>query len=213
MISPLRPRILKGGFIHYDEQSPDGNFIIFQYNPGRIFRRLEAREKRFWNWLKIFHLSSSISPRETIIFTIVLDAADYLEDPETYPGVVESGIYPQLSALEMLLYPQSSPARNNSSLALKWPLNPREQPLTLFTWGKKRVIPVKVTELRIHEEMFDPLLNPIRATVKVTMQVLHGTDLRWGHKGYDYWVAHVSTKTAMAKVGQANRSVSHLDKI
>ena len=47
-----------------------------------------------------------------------------------------------------------------------------ESSLTLFVWSKSRVTPVRITDLDITEEFFDPQLNPIHAKVSIGMRVL-----------------------------------------
>ena len=47
--------------------------------------------------------------------------------------------------------------------------------LTLFIYGWKRVVPVKLTALSITETMHDPRLNPIRARCDLSM---HRADLQ-----------------------------------
>jgi hypothetical protein len=195
MIFPRSPKILKGAFVQFDQLSTPGRIITFQYNPEKLFRKLEAGTK-------------GSSPRETITLTLVLDATDSLENSE--PVAIESGIYPQLSALELLLYPQNSEQRHSSFLGISLFRRTENQSLTLFVWGQKRVLPVRVTKLHIIEEMFDPVLNPIRASIEVTMQVLNDEDLPRGSKGYDYWKSHLSTKRAMAQVAYANASLNNI---
>jgi hypothetical protein len=192
---PRSPKILKGAFVQFDQQSTPGRIITFQYNPEKLFRNLEASTK-------------DSSPRETITFTLMLDATDSLENSQ--PVTIESGIYPQLSALELLLYPQNSEQRHSSFLGINLFRRTENQSLTLFVWGQKRVLPVRVTELHIIEEMFDPNLNPIRASIEVTMQVLNDEDFPRGHKGYDCWKSHLTTKWAMAQVAYANASLSNI---
>ena len=196
-IFPRSPKILKGAFVQFDRQTTPGRIITFQYNPEKFFRNLEARTK-------------GSLPRETITFTLALDATDALEEPGANPHTVESGIYPQLSALELLLYPQNSEQRHSSFLGISLSRRNTDQSFTLFVWGKNRVLPVRVTELHIIEEMFDPNLNPIRASIEVTMQVLTDEDLPSGYKGYDYWKSHLTTKRAMAQVAYANASLSNI---
>ncbi len=197
---PRSPKILKGAFVHFDQHETPGRVITFQYNPEKLYRRLEARTR-------------SSPPRETIAFTLILDATDDLEKPGEHPHTVESGIYPQLSALELLLYPQNSEHRHKSFLGISLSRRTKDQPLTLFIWGKNRVLPVRVTELHITEEMFDPALNPIRACIEITMQVLTDEDLPRGHKGYDYWKSHLTTKITMAQIAYANASLSNIEPI
>jgi hypothetical protein len=194
---PRSPRILKGAFVQFDQHEAPGRVITFQYNPEKLYRGLEARTR-------------GSLPRETITFTLILDAIDDLDKPGEHPHTVESGIYPQLSALELLLYPQNSDHRHKSFLGIRLSRRAKKQPFTLFIWGHKRVLPVRVTELHIIEEMFDPVLNPIRACIEITMQVLTDEDLPRGHKGYDYWKSHLTTKITMAQIAYANASLDNI---
>ena len=50
-------------------------------------------------------------------------------------------------------------------------------PLVLFAFGRRRLLPVKLTELSIVEEAFDPMLNPIRAKVRLGLRVLTVNDV------------------------------------
>jgi hypothetical protein len=195
---PRSPKILKGAFVQFDQQPAPGRVIIFQYNPEKLDRKLEASTK-------------DSLPRETITFTLTLDATDSLE--AAHPVAIESGIYPLLSALELLLYPQNSNQRHSSFLWFSLSRQSKDQSFTLFVWGKNKVVPVHVTELHIIEEMFDPNLNPIRASVEVTMQVLTDEDFPPGHKGYDYWKSHLTAKMALAQEVYANASLSNIDPI
>ena len=54
---------------------------------------------------------------------------------------------------------------------------PMESALTVFVWSKTRITPVRITDLEITEEAFDPQLNPIRAKVSLGMRVLNVNDV------------------------------------
>jgi hypothetical protein len=60
------------------------------------------------------------------------------------------------------------------------------------------VLPIRLTQLRITEEAFDPNLNPIRATVSLGMQVLTYRDLGLLSAGGAAFLAHQLLKEAMA---------------
>jgi hypothetical protein len=60
---------------------------------------------------------------------------------------------------------------------------PAESPLMVLVLGKKRVVPVRLTDLTVTEEAFDTALNPLRAKVSVTVRVLTVDDLGFRHKG------------------------------
>lgn len=66
----------------------------------------------------------------------------------------------------MLVQPTTEQLRAASRLSQKGTIeiSPIEMPLTLFTWGSKRVMPVRLTELSVNESAFDVNLNPIRAS-------------------------------------------------
>lgn len=77
-------------------------------------------------------------------------------------------------------------------------ISPIEMPLTLFTWGSKRVMPVRLTELSVNESAFDVNLNPIRASLSIGMKILTVSDLPAGHRGADLYMAHLAQKERLA---------------
>jgi hypothetical protein len=81
---------------------------------------------------------------------------------------------------------------------------PPEAPFTLFIWGAKRVLPVRITGFTIVEQEYTPSLNPIRATVNLQMTVLTYNDFPVTHPGYHLFLAHQVVKEAMATVGSVN---------
>jgi hypothetical protein len=46
----------------------------------------------------------------------------------------------------------------------------------LFVWGRKRVYPVRITGMTITESVFNAELNPVRAEIDVSMEVLGAED-------------------------------------
>jgi hypothetical protein len=54
---------------------------------------------------------------------------------------------------------------------------PPAQALTVLVWGPRRVVPVRLNDFTITEELFDPSLNPIQAKVTLNLQVLSYDDL------------------------------------
>ncbi|WP_226987119.1 hypothetical protein [Candidatus Nitrososphaera evergladensis] len=142
-------------------------------------------------------------PKETITLKIEIDAADRLEKPEQNPSTVAMGIYPQLSALEMMIYPKSSWAIEKNALAATGAIEiaPPEGPFTLFVWGPSRVVPVKISNFTITEQYYDQLLNPIVAEVSVSLDVLTYNDFRVTHPGYSVFLSHQILKETMAAIG------------
>jgi hypothetical protein len=71
-------------------------------------------------------------------------------------------------------------------------------PLTLFVWSRHRVTPVRITDLAITEEAFDPDLNPIRAKVSLGLRVLSVDDLGFDTKGGNIFMAYLRSKEQLA---------------
>ncbi len=80
---------------------------------------------------------------------------------------------------------------------------PPEAPLTLFIWGIKRVLPVRLTDFSITEEAFDVNLNPIRAKVSLGMRVLSVDDLGFDHKGGNLFMNYLQQKEQLARLNVA----------
>jgi len=91
---------------------------------------------------------------------------------------------------------------------------PVEAPLSLFVWSRHRVAPVRVAELTIVEEAFDPRLTPIRARVSLTLRVLSVNDLPPGHQGAGIYLAYQRQKERQAGLSpQAMLDVLGLESI
>ena len=119
----------------------------------------------------------------------------------------ELGLHPQLAALETIVYPSSAQVLENNSLAQSGTLEiaPMEAPLTLFVWSKTRILPVRVTDLSVTEEAFDPNLNPIRAKVSLGLRVLSTDDLGFTHKGGTMFLSYLRVRETLAtKAGSAS---------
>ncbi|GAA3184472.1 MULTISPECIES: hypothetical protein [Streptomyces] len=133
--------------------------------------------------------------QETWKFTAEIDATDQLD------VAAPEGIHPELAVLEMLVQPTTAQLLAASKLTKKGTIeiSPIEMPLTLFTWGSKRVMPVRLTELSVNESAFDVNLNPIRASLSVGMKVLTVSDLPAGHPGAALYLAHLAQKEQLAR--------------
>lgn len=206
---PGSPRLIKGALIGLDPLNPVASVVLFQYNPDTLTRRLEARATgggEASDRSEAFRLTGP--PKETITLNIEVDAADQLEQANAL--AVGSGVYPTLAALEMLLYPKSALMIANTVLAQLGNLEiiPPEAPLTLFVWGAARVLPVRVTGFSVTEEAYDTRLNPIRAKVDLTLNVLSYVDLKITNPGYTLFMAHQIAKEAMATSNVANNGSS-----
>lgn len=190
------PRLIKGALIGVDLFNPLASIVVFQYNPDTMTRRLEPRSAAGGEKGEAYRLAGP--PKETITLHVEIDATDQLE--QSNPIAMATGITPTLAALEMLLYPKTALVVANTVLGAAGIIEilPTDAPMTLFVWGPTRVLPVRVSGLTITEEAFDPLLNPIRAKVELTLNVLSYNDLSFGSAGNALFMVHQITKEVLA---------------
>jgi hypothetical protein len=204
---PRSPRLTKGAILSFDPFNIVPQIILFQYNPETLTRSLQSQRSYQQGVGAIgetFRLKGP--PIETISLDIELDAADKLEKPEQNIVAATMGIYPQLSALEMILYPKSDLVIANTILTAVGAIEiiPPQEPFTLFVWGSKRVLPVRLNSFSITEELHDPNLNPISAKISLQLQVLSYADFKMTHPGYALFLAHQVSKETMAALGSIN---------
>ena len=117
----------------------------------------------------------------TIAFDIRLDATDKLDESD---AVTEQfGIGPQLSTLELMVYPKAESVIGGAIDALlgkpkgfSFARSPNP-PMILFIFGRKRVLPVNINTMNITETEFSAALNPIQATVSVNLTVIEGKNV------------------------------------
>lgn len=196
---PGSPRLAKGGIVLVNPSSGAVQRVIaLQYNPDSLSRSFQLSTAQGEGGERSEALRLSGPPAETIRCEIELDATDALADAKT--PATEVGLYPQISALETLVYPTNAALQTTISQAATGTLEivPMESDLTLFVWSKNRVLPVRITELSVTEEAFDPNLNPIRARVSLSMRVLTVADLPFGHKGASLFMAYHQQKERLA---------------
>jgi hypothetical protein len=198
------PRLLKGAIIGIDEFNPLASVILFQYNPETLTRTLQAQAAGREGGERSEVLRLKGAPVENINLEVEIDATDQLEKAEG--TALSTGIYPQLSALEMLIYPKSALVLTNTVLlaAGRKQIIPPTSPLTLFIWGSKRALPVRLTSFSVTEEAYDSNLNPIRARVSLGLRVLSYNDLPVSHPGFSLFLAHQVVKEVMATIGSVS---------
>lgn len=200
------PRLLKGALIGVDPMNPAASIVAFQYNPDSMTRKLEARSAGGGERGEAFRLTGP--PKETITLAIEIDATDGLE--EGNPIAIATGVSPTLAALEMMLYPKSRDVIRNMarSAAGMVEIEPATGPTILLVWGLHRVLPVRIASFSIAEEAYDPLLNPIRAKVDLTLNVLSYNDLRFGSAGHALFLVHHIAKEVMATTNVFNSAAA-----
>lgn len=172
--NPSTSKVLRGAFVAFYPKSSQPRTIVFQINPESIKRNLlPPQPKKKFSELK--------GVRERISFVLSVDenmGDDYFVKNEEG---VSYGVLPFLSAIELLVYPADVSTssgsmgfisrifrsinifRNNRSNAL---------PFVSLLFGAQRIIPVRIQSIKIMEQAFDSKLQPIRASVKIEMEVL-----------------------------------------
>jgi hypothetical protein len=203
---PGSPRVLKGGIVLLDPDRftvlPNG-IIALQYNPDTLTRTLKIKgAEEGGDRSEALRLTGP--PVESIKLDAEIDAADQLEQPDQNPTAVQRGIFPQLAALETIVYPKSAALQNNFTLAQQGTLEimPMLAPFTLFVWSTNRIAPVRITDLSITEEAFDPALNPIRAKVSLGLRVLTVDDLSLSDKSGSLYITYQQQKESLAGLFQ-----------
>lgn len=174
------------------------NVIVFQYNPAELSRSLQQKRSPGCgsgepSQAEAFRVDGP--PSETITIKAEFDSDDAMMDGNPVGGVF--GVRPALGSLELLLYPQdpaglgavagaiSSGLGGALSGGSSFSIPPEELPVVLFVWGPGRVLPVRLTGLAVREQEFDVLLNPIRAEVDLSLEVLKR--LPSDHPAYGVW--------------------------
>ena len=202
---PNSPLLLKGGIALIDPTTAAIQRVIaLQYNPDTLSRTLQPQSVDPSTKDRSEALRLKGPAIEIFKLEAEIDATDQLEFPQNNPGETQFGIYPQLAALETIVYPTSAQLLTANTLAQAGTLEiaPMEAPLTLFVWSKSRVVPVRITDFSITEEAFDTRLNPIRAKVSLGMRVLSVDDLGFNDKGGNLYMVYQQQKEQLAALAQ-----------
>lgn len=200
MAFPNSPKLLRGGLVLVDPDSGSVKRVIaLQYNPDTLSRSLQIQGTgESGERSEVLRLKGPAV--ETIKLDAEIDAADQLEFPEQNANTVQFGIQPLVAALEGLVNPSAAELVSGNSLASIGTIEiaPTQAPLTLFVWSAQRILPVRLTELSVTEEAFDPSLNPLRAKVSIGMRVLSVNDVGFSHKAGTLFLGHLRNQEKLA---------------
>lgn len=197
---PRSPKLTRAGLVLIEPESGAmTRTIALQYAAETLTRSVKAQAVEAEGDRS--HTLRLTGPAvETISFDAEMDATDQLEFPDQHQAAVETGLLPALSALESLVQPTVTQLerQNTQRKSGSFSITPAETPLALFVWSRSRVVPVRLTEISISEEFFDPALNPIRAKVSLSLRVLSVDDLGFDHRGGGLFMAYLQGKEALA---------------
>ena len=196
---PNSPKLLRGGLVLIDNASAAVQRIIaLQYNPDTLTRSFQVRGVSAEGGDHLEALRLKGPPVETIKLEIEIDATDLLGEGD--PNAAAMGLHAQLAVLETIVYPSSNQlfANHGQAMAGTLEIAPLQGPLTLFIFGARRIVPVRVQELSVTEEAFDPSLNPIRAKVSLGLRVLTVDDLGFDARGGGLFMTYLQAKEQLA---------------
>jgi hypothetical protein len=180
-------RVLKAALVRLDGEPNAIEAVAFQYNPEKLRRQLAPR--------------AGLAPLETISCVVVFDATDALETGDQATPFAAEGVRPALAALELLLH-EAEPEPPGFWDRLFGRSRPSTgPPIALFVWGVQRAVPVRVTQLDITEELHDRELRPLRATVRLRMQVVTDGEVSRDHPAANRWLSYVVKTRAAAALG------------
>lgn len=192
------PKLLKAALAVVDPDKGTVTTVIpFQFNPERLSRTIVARDiDPEGDPQQLVRLSGP--PRETYTFEAILDATDALDAKDG--EATENGISAQLAVLEQLIAPTKSQIIETDALADDGALEllPAPPALTLLVWNANRVNPARLRQLKTQEELFDANLNPLRARINMTIDILTTDDLGVGTKGGGVYLANLARQESLA---------------
>jgi contractile injection system tube protein len=190
-----QPKIMRGAFVEYGLTIPP-LVVGFQFNPLQLSRNrtlnfsMPAEAETMGNiTLRDFHQRQEFADlsalrdaqqvsidEQTLSFDIRLDATDKLNEGDSTTELY--GVAPQLATLERMVEPKSENLLGKVLDALRPGgfsfTGTTKPPMILFVWGRKRILPVNIDSMQITETEFNTSLDPIRATVAVSLTVIEG---------------------------------------
>ena len=181
---------LRGAFIAYEPGGyPDDKRVIpFRFNPEALSRTVAVEAGQSTGGVEGAAPGAAAEPageasadasggalKESFSIQIRLDFADR---EESVTGLDEEfGVAPEIAAIEDLLYPAETESEASSDGTE--PVRPaRPRPTVLLVWGRKRVLPVRIASLKIDESIYNTHLNPVRAEIEASLEVLGEADAR-----------------------------------
>lgn len=200
---PSRVPLRKGALVALRETLTTLRIIGFQYNPETLTRELAPREVGGTGGGRTREIYYAGAADETISIDVHLESI-----PPSDPIAAMEGVYPQIAALQLLLYP-STAVVTEANLELEAgsiEFSQSPVPTVLFVWGSQRCLPVRMQSMTVVEEMFDADLKPIRATLSLRMKVVSYSDVTPSDPAFDLSLAQQKRMELLALAAQATKS-------
>jgi hypothetical protein len=141
--------------------------------------------------------AAAASVKESFTAHIRLDFAD--RDPAVNNLDEQYGIAPEIAAIEDLMYPAQTEA-DASSDGTEPVRAASPRPTVLLVWGRKRVLPVRITSLKIDESVHNTELHPVRAELEASLEVLGEAEAR----------ADLAVRSALDNLGARRRELAQM---
>jgi hypothetical protein len=74
----------------------------------------------------------------------------------------------------------------------------------LWVWGRKKILPVNILNMQIKEELFSTDLNPTRAVVTVSLEVIEGPNIPFL---YSKAMQEVMSVLNLANIGDLSKTM------
>ena len=195
---------LKGSIVRIDTSGPQID-LPFQYNPASIRRSLRQNTVGGESGGHSEVMRFTLAPTETFTLQIEIDG---LAPPERSPNprLATDGIFPNLYALELLMYPDLDSVRTASQALAGGALEvaPAVVPLILLVLGPQRVVPVAIESYEVVEQIFGPNLSPLRATVDLNLRAVSYSDVVTSNPAYSRFTSYQRGKQALSNGGSGS---------
>lgn len=119
--------------------------------------------------------AAAAAVKESFTVHIRLDFAD--RDPGLTTLDEQYGIAPEIAAIEELMYPAAT-ASDASSDGTEAVRAASSRPTVVLVWGRRNVVPVRITSLKIDETVYNTALSPVRAEIEASLEVLGEDEAR-----------------------------------
>lgn len=201
----------RAAFIAYEPQGyPDKRrFIPFRFNPEGLSRTVNVQGGQKPPGVESGRGAApaptaeapadggAATVKESFSIHIRLDFAD--RDPGLTTLDEQYGIAPEIAAIEDLMYPAPSDADASSDgTQAVQAASPR--PTVLLVWGRRNVVPVRITSLKIDETVYNTALNPVRAEIEAALEVLGEAEAR----------ADLAVRSALDKLTSDRRNLAQM---
>ncbi len=70
-------------------------------------------------------------------------------------------------------------------------------PIVVFKWGANRSVAVRIVTMNVEEKAFDEILNPVRATVSLSLQVLAQRDVNGNLGARGVYASHQNMRSSL----------------